>query len=89
MTGKITADRGDRLELLIEQGTDVTWGGISGTAICIGEGVAGVITNEVPHTNTLGAASSRVVARWPISRNVPTQFQRGDPPDFRWFPFIF
>ena len=63
LTGRITADRGDLLELLIDQGTEVTWGGISGTAIFTGEGVAGVITDEVRGANTLEAASFRVVAR--------------------------
>jgi hypothetical protein len=63
LTGKITADRGKSLELLIDQGTEVSWAGISGTAICAAGGVAGVITDEVPGANTLEATSFRVVAR--------------------------
>jgi hypothetical protein len=62
-TGKITADRDNSLELFIEQGTDVTWEGISGTAIFIGDKVVGVVTDEVPHTNTLKAASFKVVGK--------------------------
>src|SRR5216683_2828522 len=63
LTGKITADRDNWLELLIDQGTDVTWAGISGTAIFIQDKVVGVVTDEVPLTNTLKAASFKVVAR--------------------------
>jgi len=63
LTGKITADRDNWLELLIDQGTDVTWAGISGTAIFIQDKVVGVVTDEVPLTNTLKAASFKAVAR--------------------------
>jgi formylglycine-generating enzyme required for sulfatase activity len=64
LTGSISADRGDRLQLLVDQGTQVPWGGMSGSAVCIGEGVvAGLITDEEPGATTLQATSFRAIAR--------------------------
>jgi hypothetical protein len=63
LTGRITADRGDRLELFVQQGTEVTWAGISGTPIYTPKGIAGIVTDEVPRANTLEAASFKVLGK--------------------------
>jgi AAA ATPase domain/Trypsin-like peptidase domain len=62
LTGKVIEVAEDvlaesTLQLMVDQGSDASWEGMSGSAVCVGGRVAGVLTQEVPRAETLYAAS--------------------------------
>jgi tetratricopeptide (TPR) repeat protein len=60
LTGTIEAvhrhDAHDDLQLTVNQGSNVSWEGASGSAICVGGLVEGILTEEVPRANSLWGA---------------------------------
>jgi hypothetical protein len=67
LSGTVKAVREDRssqaLQLLVEQGTRVSWDGVSGSAVCSGGRAVGVITAMTDGANTGWAASVKAVHR--------------------------
>jgi hypothetical protein len=63
LSGKIVRSRGDRLQLLVAQGTQVSWGGISGSPVYIERRVTGLITAETSGTNTAWATAAPAIAK--------------------------
>jgi hypothetical protein len=67
VSGRITEVRGEvsstALQLLFDQGTNATWAGLSGSAVRVGDRVAGVVTQETTNVATGWAASFEAVRR--------------------------
>jgi len=63
LSGKIVSVRGDRLQLVVDQGTQVSWQGVSGSALRVDHRVAGLITAETSGTNTVWAAAASAITR--------------------------
>jgi hypothetical protein len=63
LSGNIVSVRGDRLQLVVDQGTQVSWQGVSGSALRVGYRVAGLITAETSATNTVWAAAGSAILR--------------------------
>ena len=65
LTGKVTLVRGHHMrqaiQLLVDQGCQVPWDGVSGSAVCCGDRVVGVITEMTDGANTGWAASVSAV----------------------------
>lgn len=81
--GKVTnpSTGNQRLELLLEQGTFATWKGISGAALMIQNGVAGIVTGESQNDNTAFASPCSAVEKiLPELRGSAHRLRYGD-----WF----
>jgi hypothetical protein len=63
LSGNIVGVRGDRLQLNVAEGTQVSWQGVSGSALCVDYRVAGLITAETSATNTVWGAAASAIAR--------------------------
>ena len=67
LSGSITELRGDdargAIQLLIAQGAQVAWNGVSGAVVCVEGRAAGVVTDVTDGTATAWAASAQVVRR--------------------------
>lgn len=83
LSGKVVRVRRDRLQLLVDQQTDVDWGGVSGSPILLGNRVAGLFSAVTTGTSTAwgpaAPAIDRLLAIWRIGRKAARQR-----PGFSW-----
>jgi tetratricopeptide (TPR) repeat protein len=67
LTGRITALgdnlRNNSIQLLVDQRTEMTWAGVSGSPVQTVDGVVGVITQEIGQVDTVWAATVMAVQR--------------------------
>jgi hypothetical protein len=81
LSGKITAAAQDdltdtALQLLVDQTSDADWEGMSGSAVRVHGLVGGVLTSNLPRTNTIYAASVAAVQRLLAVHDVAQEFER-------------
>lgn len=63
LTGKVVRVRRDRLQLLLDQQTEVDWGGASGSPILLGAQVAGLFTAFTTGTSTAWGPAAAAIER--------------------------